>query len=204
MMRALFSLWVLIGLVLAPAAARADLAQMSALFEKNFEQLYEPGRCGMNVLRFAILARNEGIDISKSAIVLISHKGGTDIDAVVGFKPRGARDEYSVKRWFHHAVFEYEGHVFDFDFTDRPRVVPKKVWLRQMWFPVSEETFKKQQRDVSPLFSRTYKQFVTEVKDSYVFELTPGLATVEAYGKRHLPAPKPVKMKISDYVRFAP
>lgn len=191
-------------LILVPQLGLASVEKLTTLFKENFNVLYEQNYCGKNIQAFVELAYARGIDLAPGHVVLITNKGQTEIDPIVGFQAREAggfipeaEKEYvqwthygvrykkpvppdvrlrfpGVTKWSsHHAIFEYQDVIFDFDFTNEPRVVPTKSYVRAMFFPRSENDYLRNRSLLGFFSGENYRDFIRLVKENYLFELIP-------------------------------
>jgi hypothetical protein len=80
--------------------------------------IYEPARCGHNVLRLAQKLEEAGVDVTSAhAIVFVAEhrKTSMGIPALMRITPDPARTRGGVDLWEVHVVLENEGRVWDFD-----------------------------------------------------------------------------------------
>lgn len=145
--RGLFRL-VLIALVLGVHSGTA-LAQtpasraLQSLFEQRFETHYEEGKCGQNILGLVEAAR--GLAIADAQVLLIENRGFSVFgmvnvesarEAGRAIRPQPARRpfrEAGERNWYHHVILVFDGMVYDFDFTNRPTVLPVRDYLERMF-----------------------------------------------------------------------
>lgn len=155
---------------LAATTARADqnFEALSALFHEVFyTSAYEPRQCGRNIMGLVKLAHERGIDLSRAHIVEIENKGYSNFGMVKAFVARGhgrlmgdeeraaanlptsIRHHPGDAHWYYHAVLDYDGYVFDFDFTNAPRVVSRAEHGTAMFLPAKGEPTERDLRDIA-------------------------------------------------------
>jgi hypothetical protein len=123
----------------------ADLSGLKALFQQEFLQGYEEGKCGLNIDGFVKKAAQKKIDLTCALLVHV--EGGGDVSAKFA---RSRTSEPTKRTWFHHYIMiappnrqcKSSGYalrgtdsVIDFDFGNSPRVLPLKEYLETMWVP---------------------------------------------------------------------
>lgn len=99
----------------------------------------------MNIMRFIQLARSIKIDLSNMQILGIEDKG---MNSLEGAHPYVGREEGNgiqptptappfrhtgSAEWFHHYVLYVDGYVIDFDYTNKPTVVPLRYYMFHMF-----------------------------------------------------------------------
>jgi hypothetical protein len=121
------------------------LRGLTRLFQSQFDIGYEEGRCGDNILGLARMARNQGLAVDEARILVIVNKGYSVFGMVnVEYArqsgrmlPESSREkpqyEPGERNWYHHVVMVYDGHVFDFDYGNTPRVEPAAAYFERMF-----------------------------------------------------------------------
>jgi hypothetical protein len=76
-------------------------------------------------------------------------------------------------RWvFFHAVLEFEDHIFDFDFTNHPRVLPSREYVQEMFFPKSRDFYLKNRSEFGLSFSGDgFDTFLIRIQEELIFSL---------------------------------
>ncbi len=180
------------GLVLALAIAwisptvgwtSPSTSALTPLFEQRFQTAYAPGRCADNILRLIVAARAAGISLKDSRVLLMENLGGS----LFGYmNVELARDEYEPRerQWSYHVVLEHDGMIFDFDYTNQPRVESIATYFERMFL------------DEDPKPRNGF--FVgREIKlNEYGFKIYPALTYLEIKERMEkLPELKPVRMR---------
>lgn len=125
--------FVFMSFILSSAQA-ADLSSLITLYRQSFFTLYQPRFCGENIRRFLLEANRRRIDTSGAVVAKL--EGG--FWEVRGFSARARMGEDELLGNFH-VFLVAEGHVFDFDFTSQPKVLPLHDYLVEMYAPPSSE-----------------------------------------------------------------
>lgn len=134
----LFALGILLITVSVQAA---DLPRLTTHFSDTFVSNYAPRFCGENITRLIEQSVEAGIDLENAFIVRIE---GTGFWMTQGFAVRG-RAFGDYQSWTFHYVLVADGQVFDYDFTDRPRVTPFADYVFEMFVPPAENRFREYQ-----------------------------------------------------------
>lgn len=125
------SLIYLISTVASISARAADLPRLRAHFEETFASHYEPRLCGKNIARLIESAGEEAIDLEDAYFLKIESESFWQLQA---FSPRGYAPG-KRQPWSFHVVLVADGFVFDYDFTNRPRVLPADDYFFEMFVP---------------------------------------------------------------------
>jgi hypothetical protein len=127
-------------------ANAADIPRLKELFTKTFDSYYHEGKCGDNILKLATEAELKGIDLSNAYYVVIHNQGIADAGLVQAVYARELNRAEGIKHWHAHVILIADNLVFDYDFTNKPRVFPLVKYLDYMFIPGGYEndlTFKK-------------------------------------------------------------
>jgi hypothetical protein len=82
-------------------------------------------------MAFIDLAHKRGIDMGRAHIVEIINEGNKTFGMVRARVPRRrSGDAY----WYQHVVLDYNGVVFDFDFTEGPLVLERGDYAQAMFY----------------------------------------------------------------------
>jgi len=130
----LHRLSLLAALTLCTVSQTQALANPSLkpLFEDRFRTAYAPGRCADNILRLLVAARAAKIPLEHSRVLFIENLGGS----LFGYlNVELARDEADPRerQWSYHVVLEHGGMIFDFDYTNQPRVDTIATYFERMF-----------------------------------------------------------------------
>lgn len=127
-------------------ASTIDHQRLKSLFETKFySDLYQPRKCGQNIMGFVSLAHKEGIPLQDAWIVQWTNPGFDFFGMVQGVVARdGARDRNGSyipgpRNWYHHVILDFDGWIFDFDFTNSPRVERAQTYVTTMFGPKSTQ-----------------------------------------------------------------
>lgn len=105
---------------------------LDSIFEKGWTSLYEQGKCGENSGRLVKAASEGGLDLEKGEIIHIKNRGVTWFGMVSASQARRRNTNYPPERrnWYFHAIFVYQGYVYDFDFTNSATVMPVNEYFQ--------------------------------------------------------------------------
>lgn len=126
---------ILLCLLTSPPGFGADrketAACLAAFSDAFYSKLYQPSNCYENVIRLVKRFKRRGIpfDAKRARIVYIFTPGRR----VQGLATRTGPDS-----WYFHTVLEYEGRVYDLDFTDAPKGVTRAKFLDKMFLGSGE------------------------------------------------------------------
>lgn len=125
---------LLVALVMSSAsqAHAVSSGALKPIFEDRFRTAYAPGRCADNILRLLVAARAAKIPLEQSRVLFIENLGGT----LFGYlNVELARDEIDPRerQWSYHVVLEHGGMIFDFDYTNQPRVDTIATYFERMF-----------------------------------------------------------------------
>ncbi len=115
-------------LLLWALAAHTALAGCLDVFRDVYTSSYVEWNCHENVIRLMKEFKKAKLpfDPKKAKVLYLFRKEGR----VTGLKTRtGTRD------WFFHVVLEYRGRIYDFDYTDAPKSVPRRKYFEEMLRP---------------------------------------------------------------------
>lgn len=121
-------------------ATLANHQELTALFTKNYEAHYESGECGFNIKRLLRAAEENQIPIAHARVLTIANKGFSLFGLVNVEAARGHRD--GEKNWYYHVFLEYDGKIYDYDFTDEANVKPVSEYFQAMFFNETPESEK--------------------------------------------------------------
>lgn len=109
-------------------------ARLRFLFEELFySKMYRQGECGRNIIEFIDEARARGISLSQASVLLVYNQER------YGLIPRCARggtflwEESIIWSGGWHAVLKHPSGIFDFDFTNTPRVPSLREYFKEMF-----------------------------------------------------------------------
>jgi len=141
-----------VALVSSGNSEAADVARLTQLFHKTYKTHYEVRFCGKNMGRLIEKAIRQKIDLRGAKLLRIK---SPDFWEVQTFSARGYERGY--RRMFYvHFVLEADGLIFDYDFTNSPRVAKFEDYILEMYTP-------KGPIDVQYKFERAFRD---------IFELT--------------------------------
>lgn len=130
-MKSICLLIVLFSLTISSAFADRELVRH---FKETFSTHYQAGRCGDNITGLTARANVKRINLNNANILVVVNKGGTVFGMVNVEVARGAlRTGPGPKNWYHHVVLENNGLIYDYDFTDTPRVARVKDYFQYMF-----------------------------------------------------------------------
>lgn len=115
-------------LLLTQASFAADLPKLQSLFKTNFNSFYAPRFCGQNIERLVRAADEKRIDLTNSYVAVLKHDGFWGLQA---FSARGVVGQRQP--WGFHVILIADNYVFDFDFTNQPKVLPMKQYFPEMF-----------------------------------------------------------------------
>lgn len=114
--------------------------RLADLFGKRFYSHYKAGKCGDNIMRLLDAARDAGIDARDARMLVIENKGISGLGLVNVALARGGSHvrtgeqlPASARNWYHHVILELDCLVYDFDFTNEPKVLPLRRYLQEMF-----------------------------------------------------------------------
>lgn len=127
-------------LTLSTSTATASPA-IKAEFTNSFYTSYSAGDCGQNIANLIIRLRNQGVDLSRARVAIITNNGyffsvthrrnaGPKLKTPIG----NIQSEAGIANFYHHIIFENDGEVYDYDFGNTPRVVSMKSYIKQMFW----------------------------------------------------------------------
>ena len=173
------------------------LSQLRTLFSDHFYSGYTEGRCGENILQFLELSRRNRLDLSQAQVLVIENKGYSVFGMVNVEKAREAGSairptpsraplrEVGERNWYHHVVLVYDGHVFDFDFTNEPTVTTVSTYFESMFLD----------EDQKP--GRGFYVGRDEKMKDYQLEIHLG---ADYYASATRTPPKPTQLRLGDYL----
>lgn len=123
--------FLLLFVLLTQFSFAADLPRLQSLFTANFNALYIPNKCGTNIDKFVKLADKNRIDLTNSYVVVLRNPGFWNLQA---FSARGTKPG-DRQPWYFHVILIADDKVLDFDFTNTPKVVPFRTWVKDMFIP---------------------------------------------------------------------
>lgn len=116
------------------SALAGDLPKLSRFFKKNYDNFYQEGFCGRNIIKLLVEAEKAGIDTSGAEVLQFISDGFIKVS---GFYTRGKKHQWKALGYFHHTVLEMDGHIFDFDLAE-PRVLKSNDYIRLQFTPPTE------------------------------------------------------------------
>lgn len=122
-------LWLL--LLITQVSFAADLAKLQTLFKSNYSTFYAPRFCGKNIETFVKAADKKKIDLTNSYVAVLKNPGFWSLQA---FSARGLKLG-ERQPWSFHVILIADDYVFDFDFSNQPKVLPFKKYLKEMLVP---------------------------------------------------------------------
>lgn len=164
-------------------------------FEHSFFNEYVPRQCGSNIKSFTEKLHSLSYDLSNTYILIITNEGSSVFGMVNALQARhgGSLDRetglYAAgeQNWYHHVVLDYNGFIFDFDFTNEPVAISKIDYFYQMFFKNHQLSYLK----TSP------KKKMTD----YQIELIPAYTYIEAK-KNNKPLPNGEKLRLQNYLNL--
>lgn len=133
-----------IGSASAWAASPQDVERMKQLFATHFAApaIYQPGDCGNNIMSFINLAARSGIDLRDATIIRFKNEGDDNFGMVLAYPARNGRGPGAPGQrfWDFHVVMDYDGWVFDFDFTNGPLVLKRGQYVPMMFMPPTDDS----------------------------------------------------------------
>jgi len=127
--------FLLINIFQASALA-ADIKALKKLFESTWTTNYVEGRCGLNIENLVSKAMDENIDLSGAQIIGLKDIGGWMFGMVNAVQAREAtRFGPGETNWYFHVFLLAEGMVFDYDFTNSPRIININEYMHEMYLP---------------------------------------------------------------------
>lgn len=186
MKKQLILILVVFQLFISQAFADAELIKM---FKDSFTTNYVSGRCGDNITGLATRADEKRINLNNANILIIDNPGFTNFGMVNVEMARGAlRSGPGPMNWFHHVVLEKDGMIYDFDFTNQPKIVSINVYFQNMFLS-----------DKKGVGSDTdYVNPESKLKD-YGVEILPAYEMLKARRAR-VKTPEGEKMKLRQYL----
>jgi hypothetical protein len=125
------------------SADPGDPSRLSELFKERFKQHYAAGRCGDNIFRFIAAARDLGESLAEvlgEANVIVIRNAGGSVFGLVNVELardeeifKGQQRKPSERNWYHHVVLVHGGKVYDFDYTNEPRVETIAEYCERMF-----------------------------------------------------------------------
>lgn len=206
---------VLIAFFVTPLAGAADKHPLTELFEQSFDsEVYEQRFCGRNIMRFVDLAEARGLDLRGAAIIRIENAGVSNFGMVKAFlareggavirEPRENGKPYrhyhaGETNWYMHVILDYRGIIYDFDFTNEPRVLKKSDYFRAMFLPETAAARKKHAARIGQDYSVTVlpvSQYLAAKKERRNPPAPSGKMTLLEYLRmRQLPAASPLVLE---------
>lgn len=123
--------FILLLLLASQFTFAADLPRLRKVFQDNYNTLYTPRACGKNIDKLVKLADANKIDLTNSYYVVLNNPGFWMLQA---FSARGLK--YGDRQsWSFHVILVADNYVFDFDFNNRPTVVPFNTYIKEMFVP---------------------------------------------------------------------
>lgn len=149
MRKTILQTWV-VGVLYFSAGASAlanpeTLSALTELFHSRFRTGYVANQCGSNISHFVQTALSQNLEISDAQVVMIENKGWSVFGMVNAELAReegpkianavagGPQFHPGETNWYHHFILIYDGHVFDFDFTNKPTVLPAQEYFDKMF-----------------------------------------------------------------------
>jgi hypothetical protein len=116
-------------------ALAADVPGLRSLFEASFRSSYEVRHCGRNIDRFLRSAQAQGLNLQGAHYVKLTGSGFFELPPLQRRGSSAPGVFMADGLWYFHVILVADGMVFDFDFTNRPRVLPVVDYLREMFVP---------------------------------------------------------------------
>jgi hypothetical protein len=138
----------------------ADLRALKELFARSFwTDMYVNNHCRDNIQRFVKRAQEDGINLDNSYMVQVVNDG-LDMFGLVAalsvreqgrlIEPRPTNPPFrntGTFNWNYHFIFIADGEVFDFDFTNRNKVVKLPQYMTEQFIPVAKINDLKYKKD---------------------------------------------------------
>ena len=183
-------------------SAQAENFKLTELFMNSFySDLYQPRKCGKNILSFVDLAAQNAVHVKGATIVKIENGGFSNLGMTKGWMAReggsrirtespdsaGGRLKFhpGSANWYFHVFLVESGFVYDFDFGNAPRVLPLQQYVQQMFATPPNAT-----------------EIAARVED-YRVELISAEAQLERQSSSNPAEPTVVKMKLTEYLAHA-
>lgn len=114
-------------------AQEQSVSQTARIFVQAWNADYKPTECGDNIGRLLKRLESHGIDLSHARVlVILPVYDGLLVNAE---RARIAKVGVTTEvNWYHHVILELDGQILDFDFMDRPTVVPVAKYFNEMFF----------------------------------------------------------------------
>ncbi len=127
------ALFLICGMVDSAHADSANLDLAQKAFAEAWTVDYQPTECGNNISRFLKKLQKRNVRLSEAQVITVSPQfDGLLINAE---RTRtGQSGATTEQNWYFHVFLLLEGKVFDFDFMNRPAVLPIARYLDQMFF----------------------------------------------------------------------
>lgn len=126
--RILISFFLVMG-----SASAADIPRLKNLFQKNYNNYYQPRYCGRNIERFTSEALRRNIDLKGAYVLKISGTGFLETSA---FYTRNKINDRAMLGYFH-MVLVADDYVFDFDLAE-PLALKVEDYFRLQFTPPYE------------------------------------------------------------------
>ncbi len=144
-------LYAFIGIFSSTFAIAADLNALTNLFHSSFNSpIYHEGRAWDNVHNFITLAIKNNYNLENARFITLENTTGANYGFVGALKARNQgkltniNDKYSLREpgeanWSYHAILIAEGMVFDFDFTNEPRLLKISDYFSKMYIAENKQ-----------------------------------------------------------------
>jgi hypothetical protein len=151
---------LLIILCFATSTFGADLRGLKDLFARSYwSGMYVNNYCRENIERFVQRAQEDGINLDNSYMVQIVNDG-FDMFGLVSaisvreqgrlIEPRTVKPPFrniGTSNWNYHFIMIADGEVFDFDFTNKNKVVKLSQYMTEQFIPVNKVSDVKYKKD---------------------------------------------------------
>jgi hypothetical protein len=151
---------LLLILCFASSSFAADLRGLKDLFARSFwTNMYVNNHCRDNIERFVKMAQEDGINLDNSYMVQMVNDGFDMFGMVAAIsvreqgrliEPRPVKPPFrnsGTSNWNYHFILIADGEVFDFDFTNKNKVVKLPQYMTEQFIPVSKVTDVKYKKD---------------------------------------------------------
>lgn len=152
---------ILLFIVLfATSSFAADLRGLKDLFARSFyTDMYVSNYCRDNIERFVKRAQEDGINLDNSYMVQMVNDGFDMFGMVAAIsvreqgrliEPKPIKPPFrniGTSNWNYHFILIADGEVFDFDFTNKNKVVKLAQYMTEQFIPVARAQDTKYKKD---------------------------------------------------------
>lgn len=105
---------------------------LDRVFQETFHRsdIYIPSKCHDNIARLVQLATQAGVPATE--LTTIEFRPMAELWVYKGRDIRNKINPYGKRAYFHHVVLMAGNKIYDYDFTDQPRVLPVQAYFEEM------------------------------------------------------------------------